>query len=301
MTRQTLFITIGLPASGKSTWAKKLVHDNPGQYKRINKDDLRAMLNGSARPGGKNEKFVLAVQKQLISNALENGYDVICDDTNIHPKYLQSIENNFKNVEIELVIFDVPMEVCIQRDAQRENKVGRHLIERMAANLSERLANLNTTHKVTYVTSTESVQVKAVYDPNLRDAIIYDIDGTVALMNGRGPYEWTRVGEDSVNEAIAEIIRVYNKDYFVFAVSGRDGSCRELTENWLCDNNIPFDGLFMREAGDSRKDSIVKMEIFEREFKGKYNVRFVLDDRNQVVAMWRSLGLTCLQVADGDF
>jgi hypothetical protein len=87
----------------------------------------------------------------------------------------------------------------------------------------------------------------------------------------------------------------------VFAVSGRDGSCRELTENWLAANNIPFDGLFMRPVGDMRKDSIVKMEIFENEFKGKYNIKFILDDRNQVVAMWRSLGLTCLQVADGDF
>jgi adenylate cyclase class IV len=59
--------------------------------------------------------------------------------------------------------------------------------------------------------------------------------------------------------------------------------------------------LFMRQAGDNRDDRIVKREIYEREIKGRYNVRFVLDDRNKVVALWRDLGLPCFQVADGDF
>jgi hypothetical protein len=57
----------------------------------------------------------------------------------------------------------------------------------------------------------------------------------------------------------------------------------------------------MREAGDSRKDSIVKQELYERHIKPSYDVFVVLDDRNQVVDMWRSLGLVCLQVAPGDF
>jgi hypothetical protein len=121
-------------------------------------------------------------------------------------------------------------------------------------------------------------------------------------MNNRSPFDWSKVHEDSVNEPVADIVRKYEKaGYLVFAVSGRDGSCRELTRNWLIANNIPFDGLFMRAPGDTRKDSIVKMEIFENEFKGKFNIKFVLDDRNQVVNMWRSLGITCLQVADGNF
>ena len=60
--------------------------------------------------------------------------------------------------------------------------------------------------------------------------------------------------------------------------------------------------LFMRPAGDTRDDRIVKREIYEREIKGKYNVLWVLDDRNKVVDMWRrELGLTCLQVAEGNF
>ena len=57
----------------------------------------------------------------------------------------------------------------------------------------------------------------------------------------------------------------------------------------------------MRKTGDNRKDAIVKREIYETHIKDKYQVDYVLYDRNQVVEMWRSLGLTCLQVADGDF
>ena len=57
----------------------------------------------------------------------------------------------------------------------------------------------------------------------------------------------------------------------------------------------------MRPEGDTRKDAILKREIYEREIRNRYNVAYVLDDRDQTVRVWRDLGLTCLQVADGDF
>jgi hypothetical protein len=59
--------------------------------------------------------------------------------------------------------------------------------------------------------------------------------------------------------------------------------------------------LFMRKNGDYRKDAIIKKEIFDNNIRGKFNIDFALDDRNQCCEMWRSLGLTCLQVANGDF
>lgn len=308
---QTLYITIGLPASGKSTWAKKLVHDNPGMYKRVNKDDLRAMLDVSHFTNG-NEQFVMDTQLFIISEALKQGKSVIVDDTNLSLKHQERFENLLarlgRPVSIELVLFDVSMDECIKRDAQRSGraKVGEKVIRMMEKSFRERKSGLTASkHKVTTFQSEDTLtpSVELVkHDPNLPTVVIYDIDGTVAKMHHRSPFDWSRVHEDTVNEPVADLVRQCSLvGYPVFAVSGRDGSCRELTENWLRANNIPFDGLFMRPAGDSRKDNIIKNEIFEREFKGKYNVKFILDDRNQVVAMWRSLGLTCLQVADGDF
>lgn len=58
--------------------------------------------------------------------------------------------------------------------------------------------------------------------------------------------------------------------------------------------------LLMRPKKDNRKDSVIKKELFDK-IKDKYNIQYVFDDRDQVVEMWRELGLTCLKVADGNF
>lgn len=137
----------------------------------------------------------------------------------------------------------------------------------------------------------------------LPKAIIVDIDGTLAKMNGRGPFEWMRVGEDLVNEPIRHIVNLYQASgHTVIIFSGRDSVCREVTENWLSDNFIGYNSLFMRPQGNNEKDSIIKRRLFDENVNGKYDIQFVLDDRNQVVDMWRKdLGLTCLQVNYGDF
>jgi hypothetical protein len=84
--------------------------------------------------------------------------------------------------------------------------------------------------------------------------------------------------------------------------SGRTDDGREATERWLERHvAVPYEALFMRVTGDSRKDSIVKKEIFEREIRHRWRITGVFDDRAQVVRMWRALGLTVFQVADGDF
>lgn len=108
---------------------------------------------------------------------------------------------------------------------------------------------------------------------------------------------------DPVVEPIRNILEVYYRfmDWRIVYLSGRDAEFRGKTEEFLRKNHCPPGELFMRPAGDRRKDWIVKAELFDQNVRDRYHVRFVLDDRNQVVTMWRKLGLTCLQVADGDF
>ncbi len=72
----------GLPGSGKSTWAKQMVTENPNSYKRINRDELRMMLDNGYTSNG-NEKFVKQVRDMLIVKALTDGKHVIVDDTNL--------------------------------------------------------------------------------------------------------------------------------------------------------------------------------------------------------------------------
>ena len=85
-------------------------------------------------------------------------------------------------------------------------------------------------------------------------------------------------------------------------VSGREDRWRAETERWLERHGIIADGLFMRRAGDRRKDTVVKREIYDRHIAGRYTVRVVFDDRDQVVRLWRDeLDLPCFQVAWGNF
>lgn len=132
--------------------------------------------------------------------------------------------------------------------------------------------------------------------------VIVDLDGTLALMGDRrGPYEYDKCGGDLPNRPVMDLVWILADHYLIVAVSGREETCRDLTEKWLVREGVDFEALFMRRAKDNRPDTVVKAEIYHQEIEGHYDVAFVLDDRSKVVKMWRSLGLTCLQVADGEF
>lgn len=278
-----ILILRGLPASGKSTYAKELVSVNHN-WVRVNKDDLRAMMNGGVF-SGKLEKHIVRIERALAENALRLGKNVIVDDTNFNPDheiFFRALAYQY-NAEVEVKFFDTPLEECIKRDNKRPNGVGESVIRRMY---------------------NQYLKPKpVVYERNdiLPTAIICDIDGTLAHMKNRSQFDWSRVGEDEVDPIIKNLLDSLREAYVIFLVSGRNEVCREETEKWLEKNNIPYDMLFMRPEDDIRKDSVIKQEFFKKYIRYYYNIEFVLDDRNQVVEMWRSLGLKCLQVAEGDF
>lgn len=143
---------------------------------------------------------------------------------------------------------------------------------------------------------------------------ILDVDGTVMLRDaspeGRGPFDWDRVIEDVPNLPVISVVRglaAIGKKFLV--VSGRLDVCRadtirslqrhvfhDLTYAWNPDD------LFMRdEARQSMPDEELKREIYLNDIEPRYIVEGVLDDRSRVVKMWRSLGLPCMQVAEGNF
>lgn len=136
----------------------------------------------------------------------------------------------------------------------------------------------------------------------MKKAIIVDIDGTLAKMNGRGPFDWHRVGEDKVNPAVQLLVGLASYYCNVIIFSGRDSCCREATIEWLKSHKIPHENLYMRPEGNFEKDCIIKRRLYDEHIVGKYDIQFVVDDRDQVVEMWRKdLGLTCFQVDYGNF
>lgn len=287
-------MTIGLPGSGKSTWAKAQKNSV-----RINKDDLRSMLH-DGEWSKKNEREIIAARNSLVALFLTSGRNVIVDDTNLSPKHKRDLQRltldismslEYPSVYADFEVKDfthVPAQECIKRDLQRSRSVGKDVIMRMYNQ---------------YLKPMESQPVKPVYDPTLEDCIICDIDGTLAIMGDRSPYNDLEAYKDKPNEAVCSLVRQLIADgETVIFMSGRKEQSKQVTLDWLKTHDIPVkNGLFMRADGDNRKDSIIKLELYERHVAGKYNVRFVLDDRDQVVEMWRGHGLTCMQVAPGSF
>lgn len=111
------------------------------------------------------------------------------------------------------------------------------------------------------------------------------------------------VKTDKPNTPVVNICKLL-KEYMGCAIiitSARTDRNMAVTKEWLADNNIYYDELFMRPDGDFTRDDKFKKRILNKYILPKYEVLMCFDDRNQVVNMWRSNGITCLQVADGDF
>jgi alkanesulfonate monooxygenase SsuD/methylene tetrahydromethanopterin reductase-like flavin-dependent oxidoreductase (luciferase family) len=133
-------------------------------------------------------------------------------------------------------------------------------------------------------------------------AWIVDIDGTLARMTGRSPFDWARVGEDEPVVAVVSAVTALARDgHRIIVMSGRDAVCRTETEQWLALHDVPYDDLHMRPEGNTEQDAVIKRRLFDEHVRHQYAIVGVLDDRDQVVALWRSLGLPCFQVAPGDF
>ena len=133
------------------------------------------------------------------------------------------------------------------------------------------------------------------------EAIIVDVDGTLAHRVNRSPFDFKKVDTDTYDPIIGEIVDTFAKLMNIIIVTGRPESARIDTVHWLNKHSVSFDSIFTRTDGDLREDSLVKYEIYKEHIEPFYNVKFVLDDRNRVVEMWRDQGLKVLQVAKGDF
>lgn len=281
MSNQKVIILQGLPASGKSTYARQLV-EKLG-WKRINKDDLRAMIDNSTW-SEKNEKLIVKLRNDLLLRFLEDGYSVVVDDTNFAQSHIDTIKDICAGelVECEVLFFDTPLWECIERDSKREKSVGKKVIIKMY--------NQYLRAKV------ESNDFKN--QPELPTCILCDIDGTLAYSPERSVYDYKKVDQDLPNKKLIEVLKRLNLP--VIILSGRESSCEHETIEWLEKNGVDWTMLEMRKEGDNREDSIVKEEMYNAIIKDQWNVLTVFDDRPRVIRMWKKLGLMVCDVSRQD-
>lgn len=125
----------GIQGSGKTTWAKQWVLEDPEHRVRFNNDDIRNMLGKywvTSR-----EHLVSDIKKDFMVSAMEFGYDIVVDNMNFNPKEIEYYENlvdstlGYMNCySIEYKDFFIPLEVCIERDSKRENPIGEEVIRK---------------------------------------------------------------------------------------------------------------------------------------------------------------------------
>lgn len=301
-----LIICRGLPASGKSTWANAQVAADLENTIRVNRDGLRLTLHNGEFVKGVTEEKVIAGRNALIKSYLKKGMTVISDDTNLPRRTVVELVKIAQEhgAAWEIKDFtDVSYEECVQRDAIRGVEGGTTVGATVIADLYTRFLQGKPPLDLINLTPDAVVIEPYVSEFGLTAAYIFDIDGTVALMEGkRSPYDYTTVAGDVPNTPVIEVLwNLYDTAYDIIFCSGRPESCRETTEAWLNQHvGVPHK-LFMRPTGDTRADYIVKLELFNENIRKQYAVRGVFDDRNQVVELWRKLGLTCFQVAPGEF
>jgi len=313
--KHTLFIICkGVPASGKTTWAKEFIQEKikQGDYSwvRVNRDDLRRSTGVEYH--FKNESLISSIEEAAVVNALLCGKNVISDNTNLNEdrvnELLRAVEG-IDRVDIIHKEFKISFEEALKRDAAREHSVGKKVLRNFYGKY--------------YPGYMDKVDPRLegntfIYNPELSDCIICDIDGTISLMNGRNPFKGEDCASDLPNTPVIRLLQDtkklndwHNSEHANFEewtssteiilFSGRNGESEEQTKKWLRDHNVPYDQLHMREPKNQEKDSNLKLRFFEQHVAGKYNVKFVLDDRDQVVKTWRDLGLPCFQVFYGTF
>lgn len=292
-----IHVTTGLPGSGKTTHARTL------NALRFNLDDYRAMM-GQTKWDRATETVTVDAMLRSAAAAVEAGRDITLDNTHLTPRLPGRYKALFGPVAI-FVVHDftcVPIDECIRRDAERgAASVGEAVIRRLADNHTKATRN---GWRLTADWLNDHPTVEP-YEPDLTlpSAVMCDIDGTLALMGDRGPYDFARCGEDRLNAPVRAALvsfRLANDDRIVL-LSGRGEEYRAHTETWLARHQVPYDKLHMRAAGDTRRDDIVKAELFDRHIRHRYAVRVSLDDRDRVVALWRRMGIPTWQVNHGAF
>lgn len=304
-----IILTQGIQGSGKSTFAKKWVEEDPVHRVRWNNDDCRRMCGPYWIP--ERETFIRILKESFLSTAMMAPKDIVVDNMNLNPKtinYYKDLVNGYNKVansrgqELYTLeykqFFNISVDECILRDSMRPNPIGEKIIKSTYRKYRDYIINQS---------------VNNMYDnlvpnnPKLENAIICDIDATLSLnLKGRPFYGEgcaEGIADDIVIEPIANILRTMSKNNKILIVTGREGTPEiiEATKNWLINNNIPYDSIYLRPVKDYSPGAECKKEIYNNYIKGKYNVSFVLEDNKKCVNMWRSEGLICLQPNDGNF
>lgn len=283
-----LMILVGPPGSGKTEYAKGLELIG---FTRINQDD-------------QGKKYL-----ELFEQAIANKENIVVDRMNFSLEQRMRFYEKAAGYDIKTMVFHVPYKVCLERCVKRID----HPTIKNEKTAKSALDTFFTKYERVEETEFSGIQVfRWGWNDYGKPAIISDLDGTLCNLDHRLHYikaekkNWksflSEIDKDIPYDYCVKIIEaMLNSGYMIVLCSGRSDEYKEKTEQWLGKYGIYYDSLFMRPAKDYRKDYIIKEILLEFEIKTRYNVLFALDDRQQVVDVFRKHDIRVLQVQKGDF
>lgn len=290
-----LTVLVGPPGSGKSTLAYDL--EKQGLL-RISQDDQ-----------GKDHI-------PLFFEYVKQGRDIVVDRMGFNKtqrnRYLEPAKK--AGYTTEIIVLHENYKTCLDRCIKRANYHPTITNEEFARNA---LQTFFTQYERPSLDEANTVEFRYPEQKLKLNAVICDIDGTAAQIDHRIHFvrvpegqkkDWKsflhpdNLVQDLPNLWCKELVNSLSERNVIVFCSGRSDNTRKVTQEWLDKNGFKNDWLFMRHRNDHRTDYIVKEILLDFEIKTRFNnIKFSIDDRQQVVDMWRNRGITCLQCANGDF
>jgi predicted kinase len=293
-----LIILVGPPGAGKSTLSVDLVHQG---FQYINQDEQG--------------------RSQHLTNFLGDIYNnknVVVDRLNFNKeqreRYLKPArEAGYKT---KIIVLQTSRFLCFERMGQREDHP---TIKDLKSAKSAMNTFLKYYERPTQDEADELVFIRRNTNSNdqrdldnRKKCVVIDLDGTLANCDHRlhfvknKPKDWNSfykgIENDKVNRWCQTLIEsLHDSGISIVYASGRPQDYYEITYNWLLKNDLDFGPLFMREKGDYRQDYFAKETILDFSIEPAYNPILFIDDRQQVIDLWRRRGYTALQCAKGDF
>lgn len=296
-----LTVLIGISGSGKSTWAHKEWSKDPLNTLIVSRDSIRESMFGFSDKTLKhyfNNEKLFSLEREvskmcdtMIYEGLEKGKHVICDDNHLE---LGAIEQyKFWNVLTAVEVFNETLVQAIMKDRGRVKQFGDEAIKIQYSKFKQLI------HDPRF-NKLDFTPVELVNNSSKPRAVLFDIDGTLAHMHNRSPYDWKKVGEDTVDWDIAYIQNCLaftnaSDSPTIFVTTARDGIAEFNTKKWLLDNGIKYDSFLIKEQGDLRSDWVVKEEMW-RELVEDYYIVGCFEDSLSVVRRGRALGLKMFNV-----